>query len=215
MIAHLFGTITEKLPASVIIDVHGVGYELILSAPDAERINLGDEVKFYTFHSLRENAEDLYGFTSLAAKKLFEMLISVNGIGPKAAISILSLGTPEEVRNAIANTDAAFISKAAGVGKKSAERVIVDLRDKVGLPSHYGATETKFTLQVVLRNIISTAKALQEMTDMISTDQSQRAALIEVLKYAIIVFGSLPVICLYPFVQKHFVKGVMIGSLKG
>lgn len=146
MIAHLFGTITEKLPASVIIDVHGVGYELILSAPDAERINLGDEVKFYTFHSLRENAEDLYGFTSLAAKKLFEMLISVNGIGPKAAISILSLGTPEEVRNAIANTDAAFISKAAGVGKKSAERVIVDLRDKVGLPSHYGATETKFTL---------------------------------------------------------------------
>ena len=146
MIAHLFGTITEKLPVSVIIDVHGVGYELILSAPDAERINLGDEVKFYTFHSLRENAEDLYGFTSLAAKKLFEMLISVNGIGPKAAISILSLGTPEEVRNAIANTDAAFISKAAGVGKKSAERVIVDLRDKVGLPNHYGATETKFTL---------------------------------------------------------------------
>ena len=141
MIAHLFGTITEKLPASVIIDVHGVGYELILSAPDAERINLGDEVKFYTFHSLRENAEDLYGFTSLAAKKLFEMLISVNGIGPKAAISILSLGTPEEVRNAIANTDAAFISKASGVGKKSAERVIVDLRDKVGLPSHYGRSE--------------------------------------------------------------------------
>lgn len=146
MIAHLFGTITEKLPTSVIIDVHGVGYELILSAPDAERINLRDEVKFYTYHALRENAEDLYGFTSLAAKKLFEMLISVNGIGPKAAISILSLGTPEEVRNAIANTDATFISKATGVGKKSAERVIVDLRDKVGLPSRYGATETKFTL---------------------------------------------------------------------
>ena len=74
------------------------------------------------------------------------MLISVNGIGPKAAIGILSLGTPEEVRNAIANTDASFIAKAAGVGKKSAERVIVDLRDRVGIPSHYGATETKFTL---------------------------------------------------------------------
>ena len=148
MIAHLFGKITEKLPTSVIIDVHGIGFELILSTPDAERINLGDEVKFYTHHALRENAEDLYGFTSLAAKKLFEMLISVNGIGPKAAISILSLGTPEEVRNAIANTDATFISKAAGVGKKSAERVIVDLRDKVGLPSHYGATETKFTIEV-------------------------------------------------------------------
>ena len=85
-------------------------------------------------------------FSSLAAKKLFQMLISVNGVGPKAAMAILSLGSTEEVRNAIANTDAAFIAKATGVGKKSAERVIVDLRDKVGAPSHYGATETKFTL---------------------------------------------------------------------
>lgn len=82
-------------------------------------------------------------------------------------------------------------------------------------PYIYLNSEEKFTLQVVLRNIMSTAKALQEMTDTISTDQSQRAALIEVLKYAIIVFGSLPVILLYPFVQKHFVKGGMIGSLKG
>ena len=79
----------------------------------------------------------------------------------------------------------------------------------------YLNSEEKFTLQVVLRNIISTAAALQEMTDLISEDQSQRAALIEALKYAIIVFGSLPVVALYPLVQKHFVKGVMIGSLKG
>ena len=82
-------------------------------------------------------------------------------------------------------------------------------------PYIYLNSEEKFTLQVVLRNIMSTAAALQEMTDTISADQSQRAALIEVLKYAIIVFGSLPVILLYPFVQKHFVKGFMIGSLKG
>lgn len=146
MIAHLHGTITEILPASVIIDVGGVGYEVIISAPDAEQVHLDDKYKFYTYHAIRENGEDLYGFSSLAAKRLFEMLISVNGIGPKAAINILSLGTPEEVRNAIANTDAAFISKASGVGKKSAERVIVDLRDKVGAPSHYGTTETKFSI---------------------------------------------------------------------
>lgn len=146
MIAHLIGTVTEKFESSIILDVNGVGYELAISAPDAEKINLNDKVKFYTFHSIRENSEDLFGFSSLAAKKLFQMLTSVNGVGPKAAMSILSLGSPEEVRNAIANTDAAFIAKAAGVGKKSAERVIVDLRDRVGAPSHYGATETKFTL---------------------------------------------------------------------
>ena len=150
MIAHLAGTITEKFLTSVIIDVHGVGYELSISAPDAEKIHLDDEVKFYTYHAIRENAEELYGFSSLAAKKLFQMLITVNGVGPKAAMAILSLGSSEEVRNAIANTDAAFISKAAGVGKKSAERVIVDLHDKVGAPSHYGATDTKFTLSATV-----------------------------------------------------------------
>ena len=141
MIAHINGTIAEKFPpSSIIVDVGGVGYEVNLTALDFENANLGDKTKFYTYHSIRENAEELYGFSTLVAKKLFELLISVQGIGPKAAMSILSLASPEEVRNAIANADGGFIAKAGGVGKKSAERVIVDLRDKVGAPSHYGAT---------------------------------------------------------------------------
>lgn len=146
MIAHISGVITEKFANSVIVDVHGVGYELTISQPDVEIAQLDAQIKYYTHHSVRENAEELYGFSSLAAKKLFEMLISVNGIGPKAAMSILSLAAPEEVRNAIANDDVTFISKASGVGKKSAERVIVDLRDKVGLPSHYGRTSEPQTI---------------------------------------------------------------------
>lgn len=140
MIAHIKGILAEKFNNSVIVDVSGVGYEITITSLDFDSVNLGDEVKFYTYHQVREQDESLFGFLSLAAKKLFEMLITVNGIGPKAAISILSLASPEEVRNAIANADSAFVSKASGVGKKSAERVIVDLRDKVGIPSHYGAT---------------------------------------------------------------------------
>jgi len=139
MIAHIEGVIAEKFLNSVIVDVHGVGYELTLTSIDFDAVSLGETHKFYTYHQVREQSEDLYGFSTLAAKKLFEMLISVNGVGPKAAISILSLAVPEEVRNAIANADSTFVSKAAGVGKKSAERVIVDLRDKVGIPSHYGS----------------------------------------------------------------------------
>lgn len=135
MIAHVSGTITEKFLGAVIVDVGGVGYEVLISAPDLERVNVSDQIKFYTYHAVRETGEDLYGFSSLAAKKLFEMLLSVNGVGPKAALSILSLGSPEAVRSAIANNDAAYVAKASGVGKKSAERVIVDLRDKVGLPT--------------------------------------------------------------------------------
>lgn len=141
MIAHIKGEIAEKSDNSAIVDVNGVGYEIALTALDFDSITVGETEKFYTHHSVRENGEDLYGFSSLAAKKLFELLISVNGIGPKAGMAILSLASPEDVRNAIANADVTFVSKASGVGKKSAERVIVDLRDKVGLPSHVGTTE--------------------------------------------------------------------------
>ena len=138
MIAHVRGQVAEKFANSVIIDVQGVGYEVSLTALDFENLNLNDDVKLYTYHLVREQAEDLFGFTSLAAKKLFELLITVQGVGPKGAMAILSLAPTEEVRNAIANQDATFISKASGVGKKSAERIIVDLREKVGLPTYYG-----------------------------------------------------------------------------
>lgn len=141
MIAHIDGVVVEKFNRAVIVDVNGVGYEINLSEMDFEAAELSARQKYYTYHAIRENAEELYGFTSLAGKKLFEMLISVNGIGPKAGMAILSLASPEEVRNAIANADSKFVAKASGVGKKSAERVIVDLSDKVGVPSHYGATE--------------------------------------------------------------------------
>ena len=124
------------------VDVHGVGYEVSVAAGDFEAAVLNQDVKFYTYHHVREQAEELFGFSSLAAKKLFEMLITVQGVGPKAALAILSLGDAEQVRNAIANADSAFVQKAAGIGKKTAERVVVDLSDKVGLPAHYGRADT-------------------------------------------------------------------------
>lgn len=133
MIAHVSGKVAEKFGNSVIIDVHGVGYEIQVALGDYEKANLEDEYKFYTYHHVREQSQDLFGFSSLAAKKLFELLITVQGVGPKAALSILSLADSEVVRNAIANGDAQFVTKASGVGKKTAERVVVDLSDKVGL----------------------------------------------------------------------------------
>ena len=145
MIGHLRGVVSEKFGMNgVIVDVQGVGYEITVPTPDYETALLNEERKFYTYHAVRENAEELYGFSSLAAKRIFELLISVQGVGPKAAIAILSLAEAEEVRNAIANGDTAFISKAAGVGKKSAERVVLNLSDKVGTPSRYGASEVKY-----------------------------------------------------------------------
>lgn len=134
MIAHICGVVSEKFLSSVIIDVGGVGYEVQVPSLDYDSIVLGEDVKLYTYHHIREQSQDLYGFSSLAAKKLFEMLISVQGVGPKAGLAILSLGSTNDVQSAISRGDSIYVSAASGVGKKTAERVVVDLSDKVGAP---------------------------------------------------------------------------------
>lgn len=142
MIAHVAGIVAEKFNGALIVDVHGVGYEVAVAFGDYEKAMLSEEIKLYTHHHIREQAQDLYGFSTLAAKKLFELLITVQGVGPKAALSILSIDESEVVRNAIANGDIVFVSGASGVGKRIAERVVVDLKDKVGLPLRYDTTAT-------------------------------------------------------------------------
>lgn len=141
MIAHVQGEVVEKFANAIIVDVAGVGYEVQVALGDYEQAVVGEAKKFHTYHHVREQSEELFGFSSLTAKKMFQMLITVQGVGPKAALAILSLGDAEGVRNAIANSDAGYIQKASGVGKKTAERVVVDLADKVGLPTSYQQTE--------------------------------------------------------------------------
>ena len=158
MIAHVSGVVSEKFNSSVIVDVHGVGYEVAVALGDYEKALLNEPVKFYTYHHIREQSQELFGFTSLAAKKLFEMLITVQGVGPKAALAILSLGESEVVRNAIASGDVTFITKASGVGKRIAERVIVDLTDKVGL-----AIRTNVDSVGISQDISHTDEALEAL----------------------------------------------------
>jgi Holliday junction DNA helicase RuvA len=135
MIGHVFGRVTEKYDNIVDVDVHGLGYEVQVTANDYDDALVDSEIKFYTYHHIREQSQDLYGFSTLEAKRLFIMLITVQGVGPKAALAILSLGNCEDVRNAIASKDSLYVSKASGVGKKTAERVVIDLSDKVGVAS--------------------------------------------------------------------------------
>lgn len=134
MIAHVQGEVVEKTDKALIIDVHGLGYEVQVAAGDFEAALLGQPIKLYTHDHLRENAHELFGFSQLSAKRLFELLTSVSGVGPKMALAILSLGDAEATRNALANSDGAFIQRASGVGKRLAERIVVDLKDKVGAP---------------------------------------------------------------------------------
>lgn len=142
MIARIEGTVVEKFSSSLIVDVHGVGYEVAVAANDFDQALIHEAVTLHTYHHIREQSQELFGFTSLAAKKLFELLITVQGVGPKAALSILSIADSETVRNAVANSDSAFVAKASGVGKRIAERVVVDLSDKVGLALRSDVTIT-------------------------------------------------------------------------
>ena len=133
MIASLSGTVGEKLADSVIIDVQGVGYGVYVTAEDHGRLVSGEPAKVYIYEHVREQAHDLFGFLSRETQDLFKLLLDVNGVGPKMALNVLSVGSDTAVRTAIAGGDVKFIQQASGVGKKVAERVVVELKDKVGL----------------------------------------------------------------------------------
>ncbi|HUC87638.1 MAG TPA: Holliday junction branch migration protein RuvA [Candidatus Binatia bacterium] len=132
MIATLFGVV-EKLKTELVINVNGVGYGLLVTNEDYGRLESGREAKVYIYEHIREQSHELFGFLKLDTKELFEQLLSVNGIGPKMALSLLNIGSPDTIRRAIAAGDVKFICQAPGVGKRVAERVIIELKNKVGL----------------------------------------------------------------------------------
>lgn len=134
MIAHLAGRVAEKTENAIIIDVAGIGYEVQVADYERDAAQYGEPIKLYTHYHVRETAHELFGFSTLVAKRLFELLLTVSGVGPKMALSILSLGEVEGIRSAIARADTAFIEKASGVGKRIAARITLDLKDKVGPP---------------------------------------------------------------------------------
>lgn len=133
MIATLSGVVSEKMADTIVLDVGGVGYGLNVTAEDFGAMKTGEKSKVYVYEHIREQSHDLFGFISLDTKSLFEQLLTVNGVGPKMALSMLSIGSNDGVKQAIASGDVAFIQQANGVGKRLAERVVVDLKDKVGL----------------------------------------------------------------------------------
>lgn len=133
MIAQLTGVVAEKTPVQIIIDVNGVGYGVFVTSEDQGQLAQGDRAKLHIYEHIREQSHDLFGFVGIDTKKLFEQLLGVNGVGPKMALNILSVGNSSQVCAAIANGDVKRIQQANGVGKRVAERVVVDLKDKVGL----------------------------------------------------------------------------------
>lgn len=141
MIAYLDGEIREKDLGGVVIDVRGVGYGVFVATEDLAELEANKTAKLYIYEYIREQSHDLFGFLRTGTKQLFEKLLEVNGVGPRMALSMLSIGSADNLKKAIAEGDTKFIQAASGVGKRVAERVVVDLKDKVGLLSSDSATD--------------------------------------------------------------------------
>ena len=132
MFYHLKGTITDIVPGMAVVECGGVGYGVNTSMYTLSQLRVGTEDKLYISESVREDAFDLYGFKTLAEKSCFELMISVSGVGPKAALSILSSTTPDGLYMAVMSGNEKALTVAPGIGKKIAQRILLELKDKIG-----------------------------------------------------------------------------------
>lgn len=135
MFHHIEGILTETGPNLAVVDCSGVGYELCTSANTLAHVKVGERTKFYVSETIREDCFDLYGFWSRSEKRSFDLLTGVSGVGPKAAVSILSATTPEGLAMAVMTGDEKALTVAPGIGKKIAQRVILELKDKMARES--------------------------------------------------------------------------------
>jgi Holliday junction DNA helicase RuvA len=188
MIASLRG-VAEKNVEGVILDVAGVGYGVSVTSEDFGRLADGKEAKLYVHEHIREQGYDLFGFTLLDTKKLFEQLLNVKNVGPKVAMAVLDLGSASVVRGAIAAGDVKLLQSAKGVGKRAAEQIVVELRDKVGLAPGASAEDVVYrpgvnTQDEAVEALISlgyspqdAATALQKIDSSLSTEERIKQAL--------------------------------------
>lgn len=163
MIAYIRGVLAEKEPTRIIVEAAGVGYELFIPLSTYDKLpRTGEETKILTFHQVREDDETLYGFATEAEKAMFEKLLGVSGVGAKIAISILSGSSIGELSLAIAGGNAKRISSIKGVGKKTAEKICIELKDKVNAIEALAGSERGEGRQVspILRDAVLALSAL-------------------------------------------------------
>lgn len=188
MIASLSGVVAEK-SEGIIIECAGVGYGVIVTLSDFGKLHHDTHAKLYIHEHIKEDAHDLYGFITLETKQLFELLLRVKNVGPKVALAVLDIGTPDAVRVAIANGDVKGLQTAKGVGKRAAEQIVVELRDKVGAPvgeaaenllSRAGINQNDEALQALVSlgySEADAATALAGIDEKLPTEDRIKAAL--------------------------------------
>jgi Holliday junction DNA helicase RuvA len=180
MIARLRGKPIARTPEGLLLDVNGVGY-LVQATPTAGA-KAGDEIVVETYLHVREDALQLYGFADAAERELFVQLLGVNGVGPKVALAIVSGSRPAELRKAIVREDVARFQAIPGIGRKTAERIVLELKEKIVVvaeadPSSSGELTARDALVELGYSLIDAERALADVDDSLPVEEQVRAAL--------------------------------------
>jgi len=182
MIAKLTGTIDEIGLNSLIVDVQGVGYLVHVTNGFLAHVRTGQTVAVHTYHVVRETAADLYGFLSKEELGFFELLLTVSGIGPKSALAILNTASIETIREGVQTGDASHLTKVAGIGKKSAEKIVLELKDKIGALEYIGGNisgsgDAVEALAALGYSLAEAREAIKQVDKDLSTEEMVKHAL--------------------------------------
>jgi len=180
VISRLRGTVAARTPAGIVVDVGGVGY--LVAATPRVRARVGEETTVETYLHVREDALHLYGFASADERQLFELLLGVSGVGPKVALAIVSGSTPDELRRAIVRDDTARFEAIPGIGRKTAQRVVMELKEKMAAEpaaagSASGALVARDALMELGWSLLDADRALAEVDQSLPVEEQVRAAL--------------------------------------
>lgn len=185
MIAFIKGKIIQKTDKSLVVNTSNIGYQVFTSNDILSKAVLGAEIELWTYLAVRENAMDLFGFETIDEKNFFELLLSVSGIGPRSALSILSIAPMTTIKKAIGSGDTSYLTKVSGIGRKTAEKIVVELRDKLSALGHNdesgslrGESDVLEALQTLGYSLNEARNAAKEIpSDIVGTNARIKEAL--------------------------------------
>jgi Holliday junction DNA helicase RuvA len=181
MLAYISGKILQKGKGYLIVENGQIGYQVFVAAGVWTDVNRGDTAAFYLHHNVKEDAQDLYGFKTFAELEFFKLLISISGVGPKSALGVLALASVDELKASIAQGDPSLLDKVSGIGKKTAERIVLELKNKIaGLAPLEGGTGAMSVNSDEIDALIALGYSLQQAREALNqidkkiTDSGQR-----------------------------------------
>jgi Holliday junction DNA helicase RuvA len=183
MIGSIKGKITLKTDKFLIVETNGVGYKINASADALSKAKkTGEEIMLWTHTHVREDAFDLYGFLNREELEFFEMLLSVSGIGPRSALAILGIASIETLRKAISTDDISYLTKISGIGKKTAEKIVIELRDKMGKDLGGASLQGELDALEALKSLGYSQNEAREALKKVSPDTNTNTKIKEALK---------------------------------